>query len=93
MSSPARAAIILNHYLKQLFELHGLTWTKENQQDIIEMVRGLVAPARPTTPPVAPAARPVPPAAPETRRRHYDTVNIQRDTRAAVDSPATWLEE
>jgi hypothetical protein len=88
MSTPRRAAQILDHYFRQMFELNGLTWTRENQADIIELVKGFAAsPARNVPPaPHAPAAPTVPPARPATGS---ETVNIKH----GVDAPPTWLQE
>jgi hypothetical protein len=84
MSTPRRAGEILNHYFRQLFEAQGMSWGRENQADIIDLVRGLVAPAaRPVVPPAPPSS------ATRAAPRTYDTVNIKA---SAGDTP-TWLEE
>jgi hypothetical protein len=83
MSTPRRAAEILNHYLSLLFEAQGLTWSGDNQRDVIELVKGLAAPT---------AARDVPPAPPAAPRRApapYETLS----TKPRADEPPTWLEE
>jgi hypothetical protein len=90
MSTPRRAGEILNHYLKLLFESQGLTWSRENQADIIDLVRGLAAPqARPTVPPAPAAARPTPRPAP----RSYDTVEFPLPQKRSAGDEATWLNE
>jgi hypothetical protein len=86
MSTPRRAGEILNHYFRLMFEAQGLTWSKENQADIIDLVKGLASPsARPTVPPA-------PPAAPRSPRS-YDTVNFPLPQRRSAGDEATWLNE
>jgi hypothetical protein len=92
MSTPRRAGEILNHYLKLLFESQGLTWSRENQADIIDLVRGLATPAsRPTVPPAPPAAPR--PAARAAAPRSYDTVEFPLPQRRSAGDEATWLNE
>jgi hypothetical protein len=88
MSTPRRSAEVLNHYLKLLFEGQGLAWSRENQQDVIDLVRGLSAPAaRPSVPPAPPAS------APRSSPRSYDTVNFPLPPKRSAGDEATWLNE